>query len=587
MSRPDSFARPPAWRQLGDPDAERSPDAGRPPAEGRAKAPRGRARSRRRRTRPLKGLGSASGPDFRWPSAPVTPGSARSPRHSSVTELDGRPAPTRTRKRAGKAGKRTDRRRTDRSPAQPPTADERRRLRAKAVRLLALYVGIFVLVIVVLGLLPNRTVRPAPTPAPTVPPLAAAWSVQPSQLRPDLEGDAEIITTVDGSMDGDQVVDAGSTWTVLTGDAQDRRVAVHGIAAATGRPLWHKDLPNGICAGELIGSRLVCAASTETDPATRLGTRWRISLLDPATGRETRGTDFTGWLTLIHVDGDRVMLVEQRQPAPHAVVTGLDADLRQRWRIDLRDRPQHAGLFSHNRIYNRSLPIPPGPALDRPRIRKVANRLTALWAGQSTAFIDLRTGTLAGMPRCSRLVDDGKRLWCNQGDLATSYSYTMTELVHTELNTRLAFPGRDPRAGDVTPPVFLREDGRAMRVDPDTGKTVGQLVNTRNGSAFGLVTSPRTSFVNDLTLVWDSSVVFAVRAETGDEVWQQPTTGLFDDPYEWRGRILVASSTLLLLDPATGETVKSYRQLLGFDTVPLGDVLVGAGPDVVARLVDP
>ena len=37
----------------------------------------------------------------------------------------------------------------------------------------------------------------------------------------------------------------------------------------------------------------------------------------------------------------------------------------------------------------------------------------------------------------------------------------------------------------------------------------------------------------------------------------------------------------------TGETVKSYRQLLGFDTVPLGDVLVGAGPDVVARLVDP
>ena len=78
-----------------------------------------------------------------------------------------------------------------------------------------------------------------------------------------------------------------------------------------------------------------------------------------------------------------------------------------------------------------------------------------------------------------------------------------------------------------------------------------------------------------------------MRAETGDEVWQQPTTVFFDVPYEWRGRILVASSTLLLLDPATGETVKSYRQSLGFDTVPLGDVLVGAGPDVVARLVDP
>ena len=588
MSRPDSFARPPAWRQLGDPDAERSPDAGRPPAEGRAKAPRGRARSRRRRTRPLKGLGSASGPDFRWPSAPVTPGSARSPRHSSVTELDGRPAPTRTRKRAGKAGKRTDRRRTERSPAEPPTADERRRLLARAVRLLALYVGIFVLVIVVLGLLPNRTVRPAPTPAPTVPPLAAAWSVQPSQLRPDLEGDAEIITTVDGSMDGDQVVDAGSTWAVLTGDAQDRRVAVHGIAAATGHPLWHKDLPNGICAGELIGSRLVCAASTETDPATRLGTRWRISLLDPATGRETRGTDFTGWLTLIHVDGDRVMLVEQRQPAPHAVVTGLDADLRQRWRIDLRDRPQHAGLFSHNRIYNRSLPIPPGPALDRPRIRKVANRLTALWAGQSTAFIDLRTGTLAGMPRCSRLVDDGKRLWCNAGPVAVAYSYGLKKLHQTTSDTRLAFPSRDPRGGDVTDPVFLETNGRAVRVNPATGRTIGPLAQTRNGSAFGVVTSPRVYFVDGLSLLEDSSRLFAVNARTGTLQWQREGRTSFTEVWSWKGGLLMTGvSALQLVDPRTGNARVSYRQRRGLYTIVVADTLVGIGPDEIARLVDP
>ncbi|MFT3833428.1 MAG: PQQ-binding-like beta-propeller repeat protein [Micropruina sp.] len=428
---------------------------------------------------------------------------------------------------------------------------------------------------------------PSRTPTPTLPELAATWSVRPSELRPDLGTGAELVAPVDGSFDPNRVVAIGTTWVVLSGDAEDRAIAVHGLDASTGRVLWRTDLPNGVCAATPVKSRLVCAASTATDPVTGLGTSWRISLLDPATGRETRGVDFAGWLTLIHADGDRVLLAEQRQPAPHAVLTGLDADLRQRWQLDLRDQPQHAGLFSDNRIYNRKLPIPDGPALDRPRIRKVADGLTALWSGQTTAFVDLRSGKLAGMPRCSRLVDDGERLWCNDGAVAVSYSYSLRNLHETAINTRLAFPYRDPRAGDVTDPVFLEADGRAVRVDPASGTTLGPLAQTYNGSAFGMTISPQASFVAGRTLLSDSTTLFAVDARTGKLHWQRQKPTSMGEAWGWRAKLLLAGSVVRVLDPADGREQSAYRQRRGLYTVLVGDTLVGIGPDEIARLADP
>ncbi|MFT3971327.1 MAG: PQQ-binding-like beta-propeller repeat protein [Micropruina sp.] len=622
MSRPDSFDRPPGWSHLEGPDGER-PGAARPASEpsssqgGRRGVPGGRPRWRRGRSRRHKGLGSQSaGPDFRWPSASPVPGGPGRARQSGVPGLDGRVEPgagastgedgahgvgdgaggVRGAARGVRRGAKKGKRRGGRAaaaplPNRPPQAPDAPAARLRrAVGLLALYVGIFVLIIVVLGSLSDRADRRTPSPGRTTEPvlseLSSVWSVQPAQLRPDLSK-AEFLSPVDGSFDANRVVAIGTTWAVLTADTEDRRVALHGLDAATGRPLWRTDLPNGVCAAAPVKSRLVCAASTATDPATGLGVRWRISLFDPATGRESRGVDFTGWLTLIHVNGDRVLLVEQRQPAPHAVLTGLGADLRQRWKLDLRDQLQHAGLFSDNRIFYRKLPIPDGPALDRPRIRKVADGLTALWAGQTTAFVDLRTGTLAGMPRCSRLVDDGKRLWCNDGARAVAYSYALRMLYGTELNIRLAFPDRDPRAGDVTDPVFLRSDGQAVRVDLTTGATIGPLAQTRNGSAFGLSTSPKASFVAGRTLLWDSSTLFAVDARTGKLHWQRPKPRWVDEVWAWRGKLLITGSGVTLLDPADGRQLSAYRQWHGIDTLPVGDVLVGIGPDEVARLTDP
>ncbi|MFT4294213.1 MAG: PQQ-binding-like beta-propeller repeat protein [Micropruina sp.] len=459
------------------------------------------------------------------------------------------------------------------------------------LKMVGLYLLILFLIAVVGGLIDAGSTRsdptPTRTPAPRVPTLDAVWSVQPDSLRPDLGGGAELITPLDGSFDDNRLVVAGATWVVLSGDSADRRVAVHGLDAATGRPLWRNDLPDGMCAGRPLDGAVLCAASTATDPATGLGTRWRISLFDPATGRELRGTDFDGWLTLLRADGDRVMLVEQRQPAPHAVLTGLDATLKQRWRIDLRDQQEHVGLFSNDRIFYRKLPIPDGPALDRPRIRKVANGLTALWSGQSTAFVDLRRGVLVGLPRCSRLVDDGQRLWCNQGNRATAFSYRLERLHRTADDTRLAFPYRDPRAGDVTDPVFTEAGGRAVRVDPASGRTLGELAETRNGSAFGLKLSPRADFVDGVTLLSDSSLTIAVDARTGASHWQRQKPDAMDEVWKWGDRLLLTGSYVRLLDRSTGRELVAYRQRHGLYTAVVGDTLVGIGPDEVARLTRP
>ncbi len=580
MSEPSGFERPQAWKKLDDPAPAPTPAA--PPETG------GRSRRRRRGKRPA-GFGTrAAGPDFHWPSAPAgpapkAPGAASPTRMKNLTQL--RPVvdpPTRL-------PVRTRVRRDQRGRDAGAQLDRARRRLAWSLGLLAVFfVGLIVLGMVSRASVSGTRPRPVPTTGTSTPSsqLGARWTLPAPSLRPDL-AKAELVGDVDGTFDDHRVIDAGQAWVVLTGDANDNAVWVHGLDPGSGRELWKHALDNGLCAADLVGTAVLCASAIEQDPATGLGTRWHLALLDPATGDERNGVDWTGWLTLLHVDGDRVLLVEQRQPAPHAVLTVLNGSLQQRAQLDLREQSQHEGLFSDNRIFSRKLPIPDGPALDRPRVRQVADGLTALWAGRTTVFVDLAKAALVSMPRCSRLVDDGERLWCNQGNLAAALSYSLTPLYETDLGTRLAFPDRDPRAGDVTDPVFLRTDGGAVRVDLTTGRTVGPLVNSRNGSAFGMVTAPRTAFVDGITLVSDSSQLFAVKARTGELLWQQQNPAHFDAAYAWDGRLLLTGYQLRVVDPDSGTVVRSYRQTLGLYTRPVAEALVGVGPDELARLVDP
>ena len=97
----------------------------------------------------------------------------------------------------------------------------------------------------------------------------------------------------------------------------------------------------------------------------------------------------------------------------------------------------------------------------RAALQSLAIGPLALWAGGRTAFVDAASGRLVMMPHCSRLVDDGKRLWCNEVDGATAYSYAGRRLVRVH-GPRLAFPDDDGTGQDRNRPVFLDDDGAAV-----------------------------------------------------------------------------------------------------------------------------
>lgn len=169
-----------------------------------------------------------------------------------------------------------------------------------------------------------------------------------------------------------------------------------------------------------------------------------------------------------------------------------EADLGRRWTQDLTAQPCQVELFSKGRITERTEPERPGLALDRPRFRDVGSGLLSIWAGQRTAFIDVADGGLVMMPHCSRLVDDGSRLWCNEADGASAYSCAGRKLFRVR-GPRLAFPNLDLHAAsglDRGQPVFIKDDGQAVAVDAVNNKIGVAYTPPGRGSAFGLTILP-------------------------------------------------------------------------------------------------
>lgn len=429
----------------------------------------------------------------------------------------------------------------------------------------------------------SPTGRPG-APGPVTAPIEAAWHVKTASLRADLP-DAKLIPSPDGVFDSSSVVDAGSAWIVLTGDNQsDDTIVVHALDPGSGRELWQLDLPGARCASRLLGGKLACVVMR--DSSTRPGTvaGWRVALLEPATGEEARARNIDGAFTQAIVRGDRLVLVEQRQPAPHAVLTGLGRDLKQVWRLDLADAPGADGLFSTNRIINRREGLPDGPTLDRPRVRAVGRGLTALWAGSRTLFFDAATGRLVALPRCSRLVDDGRRIWCNEPERATSYSYGLKRLAQTETGVRLAFPDRDARDGDVTPAVFLEPEGAVVKVDPATGKTRGILFPSEYGEAFGMAIAPRVVMSGGITLLTHAHGLASLDMAAQRVRWERLGNETASRIARRGDEVLLLDFTIRVLDVRTGDVRAERRQSIGLYTEPLGERLVATGPEEIALL---
>ena len=94
--------------------------------------------------------------------------------------------------------------------------------------------------------------------------------------------------------------------------------------------------------------------------------------------------------------------------------------------------------------------------------------------------------------------------------------------------------------------------------------------------------------MDGLSLLEDSSRLFAVNARTGTLQWQREGRTSFTEVWSWKGGLLMTGvSALQLVDPRTGNARVSYRQRRGLYTIVVADTLVGIGPDEIARLVDP
>ena len=219
-----------------------------------------------------------------------------------------------------------------------------------------------------------------------------------------------------------------------------------------------------------------------------------------------------------------------------------------------------------------------------PDARRTNSPSRAADATQPPAFIDVEAGRLVGMPHCSRLVDDGERLWCNAGDRAVAYDYSLRRLHETASGVRLAFPNYDPRDGDVTVPTFLNGAGHLVSIDLANGATRGTLVDTSTSSAFGLPITPATAVVDNLVIVADGALTAAVDVETREIVWKNEIGYLVREPWRMGDSLLVGDYDVYQLDLTTGEAIDSWNIEHGFTYGAKGVAWFSADSEQVARI---
>lgn len=183
---------------------------------------------------------------------------------------------------------------------------------------------------------------------------------------------------------------------------------------------------------------------------------------------------------------------------------------------------------------------------------------------------------------------DGQRLWCNEPDSALTYGYDLTPTgVRTDPGVRLASVARDPRDGDMGPALFMDPDGGVLRVDPATGRTLGLVATTQNGSAFGMVPQPLVATSGNRAFLADGNQFICADPLTCVVAWSVPAISMFDGAYVSGDRVIVPDGTLHVLDLETGATRVAYRQDRGYGTSMVAGVFVGAGADELARLIIP
>ena len=265
---------------------------------------------------------------------------------------------------------------------------------------------------------------------------------------------ARFLGSIDGSFQQSYVAEVGGLWLTTTGDQRAR-------PPPPCTPWTRRRAP---CGGS-ASSTACCARRRRRRPACSAPRCWSATrrpgsargggstALDLATGEDRATRDVDGWFTAVHWSrAARSSGSSSASRRRTRCVRGFAvSDLRRAaGRSTWRGEPGQAEMFSEDRIVQRPEPERPGSRSTGPGCATWATGSSRVWAGQRTAFVDPADGRLVMMPHCSRLVDDGTRLWCNEVDGATAYSYAGRRLVRVR-GPRLAFPGDDGVGVDRRP----------------------------------------------------------------------------------------------------------------------------------------
>ena len=426
--------------------------------------------------------------------------------------------------------------------------------------------------------------RPTRSPMPELPEHATqvSWQVEATALRDDI-ANAEYIGSINGDFDESYLASVGDSWLALTGQSSGIQAMLHGLDPETGDERWSRAFDGGFCAPDGHDGAALCASALERDRKTELGVRWRLHRLDPKTGKDQAEQDIDAWVTAVHLSGDTLVVLEQRRPAPHAVVSGYDATtLRQKWTVDLSEEDGHRDLFSPNRIIDRPEPKELNDlALDRPRFSDLNSGLVAIYAGQRTVFLKADSGKLVMMPHCTRPTDDGERIWCNTSLSAVAYSYRGKRLYPAE-GVRLAAHDQDKRGKDIRRPVFINKSGELFSVDLSSGEVLGRYAGMGTTDTWAGTLDPSAATVGDHTFIGGDEGIGLLDPEADKLVWTNDRVDVREVPILHEDQVWFPDFGLTALRLRDGVAEWETEQLPGLYVLSVDGRVVGVGPEVVA-----
>ena len=384
--------------------------------------------------------------------------------------------------------------------------------------------------------------------------------------------------SVDGTADGPTVIDAGDTWVAMTADQAEGDLRLHALDAETGEERWAQQLDNGLCAGTLLHGSLVCASSLDFDDDMNTGSRWLIQLVDPASGDLVGSTETDAYIDAISVTRGKILLVEQRPATSGAVLTGLTAGLEPAFELDLAGQEHASEMLTPNGDPTR-VNGPAGRGLGPVRVRAAGDQLTAVAIGNAAAFVDVSSGSLAGLRPCTLFVNEGTRLWCNEGSHAQAYDQALQPLVKTASGVQLVSAQTDLRDA-VTPALFAVGD-ELVAVDPRSGRSTGSFLHGTYATSFSPGARPHVSFTGGLTIISGTRWTVSVDASSGKVLWQNDS--VLVDAVKVGHDLALISGSLRIVTGAKGKQRAYYNALGEWGVQGIGDNLAHTGLHQLAR----